>query len=180
MRSASLLLAAASLIAAFFASGAFAQIPPGAVTSSNVRGVGYSEVAAPPPFKLSVQQRNGRWYLYAGHLWHRGWTILDVTDPAKPTVAAFIPGPANTWTIQMEIGGDKMVTALEKIGQGWGGDRAQPNEEGVLIWSLADPVKPQRLGQYKTGGTGTHRNAYAGGRDMHLAAGVPGYSGTIY
>jgi hypothetical protein len=44
---------------------------------------------------------------YAGHLWHRGWTVLDVTDPAKPTVANFIPGPENTWTIQMEIGGDR-------------------------------------------------------------------------
>src|SRR5256884_9431410 len=80
----------------------------------------------------------------------------------------------------MEIGEDKMITALEQIGQGWGGDAATPNDEGVLIWSLADPVRPQRLGQYKTGGTGTHRNFYSGGRYMHLAAGMPGYSGNIY
>src|SRR5204862_416931 len=85
----------------------------------------------------------------------------------------FVPGPSNTWTIQMEIGEDKMITALEQIGQGWGGDAAKPNDEGVLIWSLADPVRPQRLGQYKTGGTGTHRNFYSGGRYMHLAAGAP-------
>src|SRR5256885_5479783 len=31
-----------------------------------------------------------------------------------------------------------------------------------------------------TGGTGTHRNFYANGRYMHLAAGMPGYSGNIY
>jgi len=73
-----------------------------------------------------------------------------------------------------------MITALEKIGQGWGGDDAKPNEEGVFVWSLADPVRPKRLGQYKTGGTGTHRNFYSGGRYMHLAAGVPGYDGNIY
>ena len=173
------LLASACLIGNLFVWSVFAQIPPGAITN-NVRVVGYSEVDGRPPFKLSIQQRNGRWYLYAGHLWHRGWTILDVTDPAKPSVANFIPGPSNTWTIQMEIGGDKMITALEKIGQGWGGDAAQPNDEGVLVWSLADPVRPQRLGQYKTGGTGTHRNFYSGGRYMHLAAGMPGYSGNIY
>src|SRR5437660_1438115 len=118
--------------------------------------------------------------LYAGHLWHRGCTVLDVTDPSKPSVANFVPGPANTWTIQMEIGDGKMITALEKIAPGWGGDPVQPNDEGVLIWSLADPVRPQRLGQYKTGGTGTHRNFYADGRYMHLAAGMPGYSGNIY
>src|SRR5260221_6241258 len=170
-------LALALLLA--LAAPAPAQIPPGAATR-NVRVVGYGEVDGRPPFKLSVQERNGRWYLYAGHLWHRGWTVLDVTDPAKPGVANFIPGPANTWTIQMEIGGDKMITALERIGQGWGGDAAQPNDEGVLIWSLADPVHPKLLGQYKTGGTGTHRNFYSGGRYMHLAAGMPGYNGNIY
>src|SRR5882672_5311218 len=173
------LLALACLIAGTQSRSALAQIPPGAVTS-NVRVVGYSEVDGRPPFKLSIQERSGRWYLYAGHLWHRGWTVLDVTDPAKPGVANFIPGPANTWTIQMEIGGDKMITALERIGQGWGEDKSQPNDEGVLVWSLADPVHPKRLGQYKTGGTGTHRNFYSGGRYMHLAAGMPGYSGNIY
>ncbi len=162
-----------------FVPGASAQIPPGSL-ASNVRVVGYSDVDGRPPFKLSIRQANGRWYLYAGHLWHRGWTILDVTDPAEPSVANFIRGPANTWTIQMEIGGDKMITALEKIGQGWGGDDAKPNDEGVLVWSLADPVRPKRLGQYKTGGTGTHRNFYSGGRFMHLAAGMPGYNGNIY
>src|SRR5438105_1005909 len=170
---------AAFVFAIVLVPGASAQIPPRS-SASNVRVVGYSDVGGRPPFKLSIRQANGRWYLYAGHLWHRGWTILDVTDPAKPSVANFVPGPENTWTIQMEIGGDKMITALEKIGQGWGGDAAQPNDEGVLVWSLADPVRPQRLGQYKTGGTGTHRNFYSGGRYMHLAAGMPGYSGNIY
>src|SRR2546427_3131761 len=73
-----------------------------------------------------------------------------------------------------------MITALEKIGQGWGGDATKPTDAGVLVWSLADPVRPKRLGQYKTGGTGTHRNFYSGGRTMHLAAGMPGYNGNIY
>ncbi|HYS57229.1 MAG TPA: hypothetical protein VEM34_03730, partial [Burkholderiales bacterium] len=118
---------AAFVFAILLVPGASAQIPPGSI-ASNVRVVGYSEVEGRPPFKLSIRQANGRWYLYAGHLWHRGWTILDVTDPAKPSVANFIRGPENTWTIQMEIGGDKMITALEKIGQGWGGDDAKPND----------------------------------------------------
>ena len=124
------------VVAGLSASVACAQmsssIPPGAV-ASNVRVVGYSEVDGRPPFKLSILARNGRWYLYAGHLWHRGWSVLDVTDPSKPSVANFVPGPANTWTIQMEIGDGKMITALEKIAPGWGGDPVQPNDEGVLI-----------------------------------------------
>src|SRR2546428_13770276 len=71
------------VVAGLSASVACAQmsssIPPGAA-ASNVRVVGYSEVDGRPPFKLSILERNGRWYLYAGHLWHRGWTVLDVTD----------------------------------------------------------------------------------------------------
>src|SRR2546426_1855218 len=124
--------------------GASAQIPPGSI-ASNVRVVGYSDVDGRPPFKLSIRQASGRWYLYAGHLWHRGWTILDVTDPAKPSVANFIPGPENTWTIQMEIGGGKMITALEKNGQGWGGGAPTPKPEGVDSRGQPPPGAAQRL-----------------------------------
>jgi len=136
--------------AILFVPGASAQIPPGSI-ASNVRVVGYSDVDGRPPFKLSIRQANGRWYLYAGHLWHRGWTVLDVTDPAKPTVANFIPGPENTWTIQMEIGGDKMITALAKIGQGWGGNDVKPNDEGVLVWRGRVKEPQSRLDNIPTG-----------------------------
>ena len=177
------LLAALSvvLVALFpFAAPAFTDKPPGPWMARNLRVVGYSEVNRRPPFKLAIQQINGRWLLYMGHLWDRGWTIMDVTRPQDPKVLNFIPGPANTWTIQMDVEEGKMITALERIPPGWGGDPSQPNDEGVLIWSLADPVNPKLLGQYKTGGSGTHRDGYFGGKYVHLAAGMPGYSGNIY
>src|SRR5438046_10474333 len=114
------------------------------------------------------------------HLWHYGWSIVDVTNPTKPEVVKLVAGPDNTWTIQMEVSGNRMITALEKIAPGWGGDPNRPNDEGVLIWDISEPVDPNKLGQYKTGGTGTHRNFYAGGKYMHLAAGMPGYKDNIY
>ena len=154
-------------------------IPRGALTK-NVEVVGYTDVDGRPPFKMAIQEVGGKWYLYTGHLWNRGWSILDVTDPAAPRVVNYIVGPANTWTIQMEVNSGKMVTALERIAAGWGGDPDLPFDEGVLIWDLGDPVQPKKLGQFKTGGTGTHRNFYAGGRYVHLAAGMPGYAGNIY
>jgi hypothetical protein len=149
-------------------------------SAKNVRVVGYTDVDGRPPFKMAIQEVGGRWFLYAGHLWHQGWSIIDVTDPANATVAAFVPGPANTWTIQMDVNEGKMITALERKPPSWGGDPAQPFDEGVLIWDLADPVDPRPLGQFHTGGTGTHRDFYAGGRYVHLAAGMPGYAGNIY
>jgi hypothetical protein len=162
------------------AAPAFADTPPGPWRGQNIRVVGYSETGGKPGFKLAIQKAGDRWLLYMGHLWDRGWSIMDVTDPRNPSVVKFIPGPANTWTIQMDVEDSKMITALERIAPGWGGDPAVPFDEGVIIWSLTDPLDPKPLGQYRTHGSGTHRNGYFGGRYVHLAAGMPGYSGNIY
>ena len=69
----------------------------------NMEVLGYHDLGGRPAFKLAMQEVAGRWYLYMGHLWHRGWSILDVTDPAGPELTAFIPGPENTWTIQIQV-----------------------------------------------------------------------------
>jgi hypothetical protein len=158
------------------------RFSPTRPTTYHTRVVGYSDLnGRGGGFKLAIQQVRGRWYLYMGHLWHRGWSILDVTDPRHPRVVNFIDGPANTWTIQMDVEDGLMVTALEQMPASWGGDPTAPNDEGVLIWDLkGDPVHPRLLGHFRTGGTGTHRNGYPGGRYVHLAAGMPGYSGNIY
>lgn len=155
------------------------QLPPGAV-AHNVEPVGYSDLDGRPGFKMAIREVGGRWYLYMGHLWHRGWSIVEVTDPRAPKVLRFVPGPDNTWTIQMELHGDRMITALQQIAPGWGGDPKKPFDEGFVIWDISDPVNPKRLGQFKTGGGGTHRNFYAGGRYVHAAAAMPGYEGQIY
>jgi hypothetical protein len=151
--------------------GAFAQ---------NVDYVGFTNVNGHFPFKIDIQQANGRWYMYAGAQNDRGWSVLDVTDPAKPSVLNWIPGPPNTRTGELDIADGRMITPLERSQMGGDTDPKKPWDEGVLIWSLADPVHPVRLGQYKTGGLGTHRDGYFGGRYMHLAAAMNGYSGQIY
>ncbi|MCZ3365568.1 MULTISPECIES: LVIVD repeat-containing protein [Methanobacterium] len=155
------------------------ELPQGFV-ASNVQAVGYSDLKGRPAFKMSIREHNGRWYLYTGHFWHSGWSIVDVTDPTAPQLVKFIPGPENTFTLQMELSDNIMITALEKIFPNFGGNPGKPFEEGVLIWDISDPVNPRKLGQFRTGGTGTHRNFYSGGRYVHLAAGMPGYDGNIY
>lgn len=82
--------------------------------------------------------------------------------------------------MQVDLHGDTMITALEKIFPNFGGDPDAPYEDGVYVWDISDPVNPARLSQFRTTGTGTHRTGYPGGRYMHLAAGVEGYSGNIY
>ena len=155
------------------------ELPQGFV-ASNVQAVGYSDLDGRPAFKMSIREHDGRWYLYTGHFWHSGWSIIDVTDPTGPKLVKFISGPENTFTLQMEVSDNIMITALEKIFPNFGGNPNEPFDEGVLIWDISDPVNPRKLGQFRTGGTGTHRNFYSGGSYVHLAAGMPGYDGNIY
>src|ERR1043166_6331579 len=155
------------------------SIPQG-FFSHNIDLIGYHDLDGNPAFKLAMQEVNGRWYLYVAHLWHRGWSILDVSDASAPELAAFISGPENTWTIQVKVADGKMITALERIAPGWGGRDDKPFSEGFLIWDVSEPTKPRQLGQFRTGSTGTHRNFYDGGNLVHAAAGAVELNGKIY
>ena len=129
---------------------------------------------------MSLLESGDRWYMYTSNLFHRGWAIFDVTDPTDPTLVKFIDGPENTATWQLDLADNLLITSLDALSTGWGGDAGQPRApEAVLIWSLEDPVNPRQIGSFTTGG-GTHRNAYFGGDYLHLAANLPGYRGEVY
>ena len=142
--------------------------------------VGYTDVGGRPGFKLAIAEIADRWYLFCGHLWHRGWTVLDVTDPSTPEVLRFVPGPENTWTAQVNVADGLMLTGLARIPPQWGGDPGRPFEESAYVWDVRDPADPRRLSQIRLGGTGSHRNFWAGGRYAHLAANAEGYSGYLH
>ena len=153
---------------------------PGVAEQKGFDLVGYSDLEARPAFKLAVQQVDDRWYLYTGHFWHQGWSVVDVTDPTSPSVVNFVPGPVDTWTLQIQVADGIMVTSLEGPSEGWGIPPGLPHEEGALIWDVAtDPLKPALLGRYRTGGRGTHRNFYAGGDIAVMAANPAGFAGNI-
>ena len=157
-----------------------AQAIPAGYFAHNIEPVGYHDLNGKPAFKLAMQELNNRWYLYVAHLWHRGWSVLDVTDPEAPEFCNFIPGPENTWTIQIQVADGKMITGLERIAPGWGGAEGQPFTEGFFIFDVSEPTKPRQIGHFQTGSTGTHRNFYDGGNFVHAAAGAPGLNGKIY
>jgi len=113
---AAVVIAAAGLAARSHAD----SVPPG-WEANNLEAVGYSALDnRKGAFKMAIKKVNGHWYLYMGHLWHYGWSIVDVTDPKDPKFVKTIPGPGNTWTIQMTLHDNIMVTALEKSSLAWG------------------------------------------------------------
>jgi hypothetical protein len=153
---------------------------PGVTEQRGFRLVGYCDMDGRPAFKLATQRSGDRRYLYTGHFWHPGWSVVDVTDPAAPRVVNFVEGPADTWTLQVQVAGGRMITSLEGPSEGWGIPPGLPHEEGALLWDVAsDPEHPVLLGRYETGGRGTHRNFYAGGDVAVMAANPAGFDGNI-
>jgi len=156
------------------------RFPEGQAWSDNIEAIGYIDLQGRPGFKMAIHRSGDRWYLYTAHLWHSGFSIIDITDPADPRFVRFVAGPANTWTLQVQIADGRMITSQEKVPAGWGKQTDDPFGEGFVIWDLADAESPRELGKYKTGGKGTHRNFYAGGQYVHATALPPGYDGHIY
>jgi hypothetical protein len=153
--------------------------PSGQSFAWNVEAIGYNDVDGRPAFKLALHKAGDRWYLYTGQFWHSGFSIIEVTDPANPRFVRFIEGPPNTWTLQVQIADGKLVTSQEKIMEGWGHTPGESWGDGFELWDLEDPENPELLSHWKTGGDGTHRNYYDGGRYVY-ATGLPeGYQGNI-
>ena len=121
------------------------RFPPGQHWSLNVEAVAYLDLDGKPGFKMALHNVGARWFFYVAHLWEPGWSIVDVTDAANPRYLRFIPGPPNTWTLQIQIADGRMITALEKIPKEWSPppDPAVGNEEGFLIWEPRRSRKPE-------------------------------------
>jgi hypothetical protein len=165
-------LAAAS-IALTAATAALADpIPPG-WTASGFEVVGFTGLQGRPgAFKIVPKQaKNGHWYLYAGHSFDQGWSIVDVTDPSDPKYVRFIPYDTSTHdvlTAQVTLHDDILITAIDKI------SKVDP---AIIIWDISDPENPQRLSNWKGADGGSHRNTYPGGRYAYLSTFAQGYHG---
>src|SRR6266566_5018301 len=78
------LVVAIAVVAMSWSSVSADQIPTG-WEASNTKPIGYSDLdGRGGAFKMAIRHIGDRWYLYTGHLWNRGWSIVDVTDPANP------------------------------------------------------------------------------------------------
>ncbi len=173
-----ILVAALSVAAITRPAGQAAADPiPQGWKAYNMQPVGYSDMGGRPPFKLAIRRVGDRWYLYTGHLWHDGWSIVDVTDPTNPQLVKFLPGMPNSWNIQMTLHDNLMITALQRKAPSWGGVADKPASEGLIIWDISDPLNPKELSRWSSGQGGTHRNSYPGGRYAYLSSGYPGYQG---
>src|SRR5262249_9519780 len=188
------LIAATAVATAFLATPVVADPIPTGWTASNMTAVGYTGLDEHvSPFKLSIKQANGRWYLYTAHSGKAGLSIVDVTDPANPKYVKYIPGPEGTSGPQVTLHGDLLIWGLSRpltleltSGQTQRVPFVEPEapadktyQEGVLLYDISDPENPRYLSKWEGHAIGTHRNGYPGGKYAFLTTSLPGYSGNI-
>lgn len=147
-------------------------IPPGG-QASNLEVVGFTGLEGRPgAFKLAIKHaKNDHWYLYAGHSFDQGWSIIDVTDPKNPRYVKFMPYSTTSkevLTAQLTLHDDILITAI---------DKELKTDPTLIIWDISDPENPKKIGDWKGGEGGSHRNSYPGGKYVYLPAFMPGYHG---
>jgi hypothetical protein len=78
--------------------------------SQNIDRIGYHDLEGRVGFKLAMREAGGHFFLYVASMWEPGLFILDVTDAENPEFVRFIAGPPNTWCLQVQVAGDRMIT----------------------------------------------------------------------
>ena len=120
------------------------QFPPGG-QAEHVEQVGFSGLGGRfGGFKIAIKHTaDDKWYLYTGHSFDQGWSIVDVTDPKNPRYVKFIPfatSDKNIITSQVTLHDNLMITSLNTF-------EPQKNPlPAVLLWDISDPENPKQVG----------------------------------
>jgi hypothetical protein len=144
--------------------------------SHNVRLLGHSDLEGHGNGgQVSVTRRGDEYYAFVGHMKDMGTSILDVTDPGKPTVVAQVPVPSNTHSHKVRVCGDLMLVNAERLGGG------EPFEAGLRIYDISDPHAPREVSFFETGGRGVHRFwVDCGERLAYISTEAEGYLGAFF
>jgi hypothetical protein len=140
----------------------------------NVEVVGFTDMDGKRDgLQMDYQEVGGRHYLYVGHFWSGGVSILDVTDPSQPRVAGFVPSQNDaTWHIKVQVAEQLMLVPSELNFFAPPGVDATQAKSGVRIFDVSNPTEPDELAYYEAGGIGVHRSWWNGGQYAYLAAGT--------
>ncbi len=108
--------------------------------------------------------------LYVGHTGSTGMgtSILDVADPARPVLVAQWPAPPGTHSHKVQVADGLLLVNHEKFP--YRGGTAGPFSAGLAVYRLDDPVTPEQVAFWPSGGRGVHRVVWTGGRYAHMSA----------
>ena len=170
----------------------------------NMRIVGYSDQGGRPD---GVQVMVHRGHAYIGHMFSKGFSIVDVRDPKNPKPANYLAAPTGTWNIHLQAHDDLLLVIHAKdmfaaaefadekayykgqLGKVVGTAEAKPKDgnkaerdwsAGLAVYDISKPAEPRRIGFMPVQGGGIHRVWYTGGRWAYASALIDGFTDYIF
>jgi hypothetical protein len=171
---------------------------PKPVYARNMRLIGHSDQGGRPD---GVQLMVHRGFAYVGHMFSKGFSVLDVRDASNPCAVNYIAAPPNTWNIHLQTHDDLLLVIHAKdmfaatefaderayykgaLGQKVGTADAKRERDwsaGLAIYDIANPATPRRIGFMQVQGGGIHRLWYTGGRWAYASALLDGFTDYIF
>ncbi len=141
-----------------------------------------------------------RGYAYVGHIFSRGFSIVDVRDPRAPKPVGYVAAPPNTWNVHLQVADDLLLVINGKdvfadpafadersyyqaaAGTALGTASADSKRDwtgGLAVYELSDPANPRRIGFMPVDGS-IHRIWYVGGRWAYVSALIEGFDDFIF
>jgi hypothetical protein len=164
--------------------------------SRNMRLIGYSDQGGHPD---GVQIMVNRGCAYIGHIFSKGFSVLDVRDPSLPRPVRYVAAPPNTWNLHLQSHEDLLLVvhardmfsqadfadernyykgsvdlsahADHKQGRNW--------SAGLAVYDVSKPDDPRQIGFMPVEGGGLHRVWYVGGRWAYASALIDGFTDYI-
>ena len=166
----------------------------------NMTLIGHSDMAGRADgVQLMVEQG----FAYVGHMFSKGFSVIDVRDPRAPRPVNYLPAPANTWNIHLQahdglllvMHAKDMFAASQfqdereyytgalgrKVGTAETKSQRRDWSAGMAIYDIAaNPAEPHQIGFFSIAGGGIHRIWYVGGRWAYVSALLDGYTDYIF
>src|SRR5262249_33277437 len=115
----------------------------------NMRLIGHSDQGGRPD---GVQIMVHRGFAYVGHMFSKGFSVIDVRDPTNSRAVNFIAAPQNTWTIHLQTHDDLLLVINAKdmfAAAEFADERAYYRGQ---LGSTVGTAAPQRTGRDWTAG----------------------------
>ena len=75
------------------------NLPQPDYATGNLTRVGYSDQGGRCD-GVQIMVQDG--YAYIGHIFSKGFSVIDVRDPRNPAFVRYVPAPPNTWTLHLQ------------------------------------------------------------------------------
>ncbi len=160
--------------------------------------VGHSDQGGRPD---GVQVMVHRGFAYVGHMFSKGFSVVDVRDAKNPRAVNFIAAPANTWNIHLQVHDDLLLVIHAKdmfaaaefaderayykgaLGKTVGTAEAKRTRDwsaGLAVYDISKPDAPRQIGFMPVDGGGIHRVWYTGGRWAYASVLLDGFTDYIF